>query len=97
MKARYIYSNAAAASCGKKYVHKGWRGFERDTWHTLEASLGELDVACVAAQSKTRLQNAVTNVRRRLEVNVFNKSAGTNFVNVTSSRFSSIIYLEANL
>lgn len=64
VKAGLIYRRSAKTNCGKKYMHRGWRGFERERWDVWEARLGELEGACVDVESRARLQKALAAMRR---------------------------------
>lgn len=64
VRAGLTYGNECNPGRGKKYVGKGWRGFERDRWDIWQAKLVELEEACVDVESKARLQKALANMRR---------------------------------
>lgn len=64
VRAGLTYGKECNPGCGKKYVDKGWRGFERDRWDIWEAKLKELEAACMDVESKARLQKALAHMRR---------------------------------
>lgn len=64
VRAGLTYGSECSPGCGKKYAHREWKGFEKDRWDIWETKLAELNAACVDEESKARLQQALTNMRR---------------------------------